>query len=117
MTVSANTSTIVFNNALGGCIYTVPAITANYTLNVGYLPSVTDPNKTYVISLINPNGNNYMCNAVSVGTATTYAALPMFFSGGNVVTSATNLGFSTQQIAFVYSASKLVALSTFITYS
>jgi len=109
--------TIVYNASFTGTVYTLPSISANYSLNVGYLPSVNSTTSTYVISLINPNGNNYMCSAVSVGTATTYTQIPLFFSGGNVVASATNYGFSTQQIAFVYSGGRLVALSTFVTYS
>jgi hypothetical protein len=115
---TAGPYTIVYNNALGGTIYAFAAAqTANYALNVGYLPSVTDTGKTYVISILNPYGNTYMCNTISVGTAATYTQIPLFFSGGNVVAGGTATGYSTQQIAFVYSASKLVALSTFINYA
>jgi hypothetical protein len=109
--------TIVYNASFTGTVYTLGTITSNYSLNVGFLPSVTNPLSTYVISLINPNGNNYMCSAVSVGTATTYTPIPLFYSGGNVVSSSTNFGFSTQQIIFVYSGGRMVALSTFVTYS
>ena len=59
-----------------------------------------------------------MANVVSVSTSgSSYNQVPLFFSGGNVVAGGAATGFSTQQIAFVYSGSRLVALSTFINYA
>jgi hypothetical protein len=106
LTVSGSATTLVYNNGGGGTIYQMSstAFTSNYTLNITNLPSVTDPNRTYVVSVINNTASaGYNCNAVTLSTTSAVgSAAPLLFSGGNSYTSSASVKYSTQQFAIVY---------------
>jgi hypothetical protein len=106
ITVSGGATTLTYNTGGAGTIYQVSSgVSSNYTLNITNLPSITDPTRTYVVSVINNTAATagYVCSAVTLSTTSaTGTAAKLLFSGGNSYVYSTNIQYSTQQFAIIY---------------
>jgi hypothetical protein len=114
-TISTNNFTANYAN---GSIFTVPAVTANYALNLTYLPSLVDTTKTFSICLLTANtlNSNYIATSLTVANIAqgnvTGSSVTLLYNGGNSsVQNATNTKITIQQILLLYINTTLYALT------
>jgi len=113
ISVTGSSNIYTLNYQSGSIFYLSNAPTANISLNMRNVPSITDSNHSYVLSIIyNGTSANYYANSVNISinsnTGTTYT--PQFANTPNI----NNIGSNQliiQQIIYVYLGSNGYILS------
>ena len=118
ITPTTGTSTAyIADYSLGSVFVLNLAATANYSLSVINLPSITDNTKSYVVCVLNPaalsaGSPTFYCSTLFASTTGTQgSAVTQRFSGGSAAISISSSTYTVQQIALTYLSSTLYATS------
>jgi len=117
-TTPISSNAISCNYSLGG-IFQISGIqpSANFTANIINLPSITNSNQTYIISLIyTPSSGSFYCNvATASSTGSTGSSATFLINGGTTVSNSAKL--TIQQLMFYYDGSIMKVLSNVSAFS
>ena len=116
---SSNNYTFSYTNS--AVYYITNAASANYTVNITNLLSITDMTRSYVFSTINyaSGGAGYYASSITLSTSASASGTftPIYFPGGATIISITSAAMSVQSFSVLStSPASSVVLSNVIGY-